>query len=421
MGPACAGSVLRVQLGVPNPGYFRDSLLALSFNASERAVEIDPDDPVSWLVKGRVARLVDLTDYTPALFAVRKSLSIDSTNADAWFQLGSINSDLLDDSGRITAWRRAAMLNPTDPQTLAFIGFHYLWTGDYARGVPWTDSAVKLDPTFILARESSAQLALELHRPLDAQRHYEAEISLTKGRQQATPLAMIARAFLALGDSARARAYLKRSERLADLRHPNKHEAVWIGSALAAFGDTSAAVRLLGAYQPEATCTFSCISSAIQAFAGFGGSGGQVCLLQIRRNSSDPAENAESSEFPGIAFVTASVCSSIFSSRRVLQVDFPVPVVRHRVSFGGSAPAQEALNPEGIGFFRRGTTVVTRFGGVTIERGRRNRVCWRWSWNEKKIRRGSVRAATATVARIVAEKCAPASGYTRLPKGVKIE
>ncbi|HEU4878421.1 MAG TPA: serine/threonine-protein kinase, partial [Gemmatimonadaceae bacterium] len=156
------------------PGVSRDSLKSLSVSASERAIELNPDDPLSWLVKERVSRLIDPVDFTPAIFALKKSLSMDSTNADAWFDRGIMSQNLLNDAGAIAAWIKATTLNPVDVQTLSFIGLHYMWNGQYARALPWVDSAVALDPTFVLARDAAGQIADALDRPGDGVRHYEA-------------------------------------------------------------------------------------------------------------------------------------------------------------------------------------------------------------------------------------------------------
>ncbi|HUQ46770.1 MAG TPA: serine/threonine-protein kinase, partial [Gemmatimonadaceae bacterium] len=59
------------------PGIPNDSLLKLSFAASERAVVLAPNDPVTWLVKGRSAFLMDPTNNTPRLFGIRKALALD--------------------------------------------------------------------------------------------------------------------------------------------------------------------------------------------------------------------------------------------------------------------------------------------------------------------------------------------------------
>jgi tetratricopeptide (TPR) repeat protein/tRNA A-37 threonylcarbamoyl transferase component Bud32 len=234
------------------PGIDRDSLVSLSVRASDRAVQLAPDDPMSWHVKGRASRLLDPTNMGPALFDLRKSLALDSTNADAWYDLGTTYQELLDDEHALAAWRRAADLNPTDVQTLSFLGFHYLWAGNYDEGARWTDIAVRLDPTFITARESSAQLALERGRASDAQRHYEAELRLTSGRQQGTIYGMLAIAMMDQGDTASGRNYLDKAKRIANVKNPNRHEAAWIGAAMAAAGDTAGAVRLMELYQPRA-------------------------------------------------------------------------------------------------------------------------------------------------------------------------
>jgi tRNA A-37 threonylcarbamoyl transferase component Bud32 len=233
------------------PGIPNDSLLALAVAASERAVILAPDDPVTWLVKGRSSFLMDPTDNGPRLFGIRKSLALDSTYVPAWFELGLVMQERQDDSAALAAWQRAATLDPSNTETLSFIALHYLWTGEYEKGVVWADSAVNLDPTYTLARDATGQLALELGRPLDSQRQFEIQARLTSGREQGNSFAMIAKAYAARGAMANAREYVKRASELIDMRHPVKHGAAYMGAALAAVGDTVGALRVMKAYEPR--------------------------------------------------------------------------------------------------------------------------------------------------------------------------
>ena len=233
------------------PGLTPDSLLHLSVNASQRAVDLDPNDAVSWLAKSRVARLVDPADYTSVLASLRRSLSIDSTNADAWFALGTANQDMLNDGAALRAFMRSAALNPADAQTIAFIAYHHMWNGRYAQAKPWADSSIALQSTFVLGRQIATQIAMEMGNPADARRHAEAEVQITTGREQALALPSLARAIAAQGDSAAARAFVKRAMTLIDPTSPNAHEAAYVGAGLAAVGDTARALRLLSAYQPR--------------------------------------------------------------------------------------------------------------------------------------------------------------------------
>jgi tetratricopeptide (TPR) repeat protein len=238
------------------PGISRDSLMSLSVSASERAVELNPDDPLSWIVKERVSRLIDPVDFTPAIFALKKSLSMDSTNADAWFDHGIMSQNMLDDAGAIAAWTKAATLNPVDVQTLSFIGLHYMWNDEYRKAVPWVDSAVALDPTFVLARDAAGQVADGLGRPEDGVRHYEAALQVTHGVEQAEPYAQLARSLVLKGDIAAAKTAVSRAEALIDFNHPTSHQALYLAAALAALGDTTKAVKLLSAYDPRGDLHF---------------------------------------------------------------------------------------------------------------------------------------------------------------------
>lgn len=234
------------------PGISRDSLLHLAVAASERAIEVGPDNAGSWLAKGRVSRLVDPLDNGPALFAIHKSLSIDSTDAGAWHELALMEQENLNDSAAGDAWRRSAKLNPNDMQTLTFFGLHYMWNDDYAEGLKLADSAIKLDPTYQIGRTAAGQISVALGRPLDALRHYDVVMKLTNGREQVTPLALMAIAEAALGDRAKAREAINIAKGLFDVKKPAVHEAAYLGAALASVGDTMEAVRLLKAYTPRA-------------------------------------------------------------------------------------------------------------------------------------------------------------------------
>ena len=233
------------------PGIPRDSLIALAVAASSRAIELDPDNAESWLVKARVSRLVDPVDNGPPLFAIRKSLSLDSTDANAWYDLGLVEQESLHDSAARVAWLRSAELNPNDMQTMAFMGQHHLWNDQYEEALKWADSAIKLDPTYQVGRNTTGMIEIALGRPLNALRHFDVVMKLTSGREQVNPLAMMAIAQAALGDRAKARESIRIANGLFDTSKPASHEAVYLGAALAAIGDTAGAVRLMKAYEPR--------------------------------------------------------------------------------------------------------------------------------------------------------------------------
>lgn len=234
------------------PGISRDSLLRLGVAASDRAIELAPDNATSWLAKGRVSKLVDPVDTKPALFAIRKSLSLDSTDGGAWHELALMEQENLNDSIAIDAWMHSANVDPNDMQTLAFIGLHYMWNNDYKEGLKWADSAIKLDPTYQVGRTAAGQIAVAAGKPLDAIRHYDIVMKLTNGREQVTPLALMAIAEATLGDRAKARESINIAKGLFDVNKPAVHEAAYVGAALAAIGDTVEAVRVLKAYVPRA-------------------------------------------------------------------------------------------------------------------------------------------------------------------------
>ena len=233
------------------PGFSDDSLVAIARRASEKAIVLAPDDPVTWVVKSRVSRMMDPTDNLPRLFQLRKAIALDSTYAAAWFELGLVTEEQLDDSAALAAFARAAQLDPSNTEVLSFLGLHYVWTGEYEKGMKWGDSAVNLDPTYALARDATGQLALELGRLSESQRQFEIQARLNKGREVGNSYAMLARVYALEGNVGRAHDYLNRAYQIIDSVRPNRHEAAWMATALAAMHDTLGAVHFMQKYEPR--------------------------------------------------------------------------------------------------------------------------------------------------------------------------
>jgi len=232
-----------------------DSLLAFAVRASRRALELDSSSAEAWTVAGKVAGTVDLEDRAATINALGHAIALDSTYAEAWFELGLAHEEALHPTEAERAWLRAASLSPTNVQVLAFLAYHYLWYDDYASGTRWADSAVAVDPTYFLARDAAAFLALATGRADVAIRHGEAE-QRTRGHEPPLPYCLIAAALARSGESGDARRYALQAESLANSTRPSKHEAVYLAIAWSAIGDTARAIRWLSAYAPRADLHF---------------------------------------------------------------------------------------------------------------------------------------------------------------------
>jgi len=232
------------------PGRSNDSLLSLAVRTSRRAVALDSGSAEAWTVAGKVAGTVDLEDRAATLHAVQRALALDSTYAEAWFELGLAYEESLRPKEAERAWLRAAELSPTNVQVLAFLGFHHLWYGNSLTGARWADSAIALEPTYVLARDAAAFLALAMRRPEVAVRHADAMVR-ARGNEAHLPPSVLAIAMARQGHFARARQYAIEAEKAVAAPMPSKHESVHLAAAWAAVGDTARANRWLTSYAPQ--------------------------------------------------------------------------------------------------------------------------------------------------------------------------
>ncbi len=248
MARAAQFAVLR---GFSVPGRSRDSLVALAIAASQRAVTLDSSAADVWLSRARVMETVEPTSRTTVLADLKRALAADSTNGDAWFLLGRAREELLDSAGARAAYERAVPLAPTQVELLAFLGLHYLWSGQPALGVKWADSAIAVDPTYVLGRDVAVQLAIEMRDWPHAEGHLLALERISKGPDLVNALGYSARFASLRGDVATARRNAAAAERIVDSLTLTKHEATGLGEALSAAGDTARAYRWLTIFTPR--------------------------------------------------------------------------------------------------------------------------------------------------------------------------
>ena len=229
-----------------------DSTLRLAIVAADQALINDSSNADAWLARAQVSRGIDPTEATQSLRASRRALSIDSTSAPAWHEIAVATADQGDVAKALGYWRRSVAADPRYTQSLAFMGTAYYWLGKYDSAAFWTDSAVAVDPTYILGRSSSGLVAIARGDFAKAEAAFEAN------RRLATDVEVLnARMGLALGEATAG----NRAAALAELRATEDtvngfsplplHTTVYRAAVYAALGDARGAVRLLERYQPR--------------------------------------------------------------------------------------------------------------------------------------------------------------------------
>jgi len=236
----------------PIPGLAPDSVIPLMVRASDRAVELDSNSVPALVAKSLVLRAVDPTNLVPRFAIVERVVKLDSTSVDGWFQFGSLWQDSLELRRAIAAYRHAVTVRPTHANSLAFIGFVYCWLGQPDSALVWADSAVKVDPSNVLARQAVG-FAHRGRGEWDATRPaYEAAVRLGNGPEQLFGFAGLAELAWRRNDRRAADRILKQAVAHADTLTPTVHGAAYLAWGFAQTGQPERALRLLERYEPRA-------------------------------------------------------------------------------------------------------------------------------------------------------------------------
>jgi tetratricopeptide (TPR) repeat protein len=237
------------QRGFSLPGIAREQLLPKALTAANRALSLDDQNADAWATRGMVAHQIDPVNVGPALRYVRRSLAIDSTRATIWHQLAIMTADSGDMAAALNAWRRSVSLAPAYSQGLAFMGLAHYWRGGYDSAALWVDSAINVDPTYLLAQQSSATIRTELGQFEKAHAHADAAMRLSEDVEYVNSTATKAMVHARAGQASLARALLLSAEVTSGGFEPlPAHTAIWLAEVYAAVGDIDGALKALGRY-----------------------------------------------------------------------------------------------------------------------------------------------------------------------------
>ena len=227
----------------------QDRLLTLAVNAVNRSLELDSSSADAWTTHGMVSQQVDPTEIQTGLRSVRRALALDSSVALTWHFYALMNAERGDLTVAREAWRRSARLAPTFAQGIVFNGFSHYWTGNYDSAAVWVDSALRLDPNYILARQFAAAVQVERRQWRLAEDHANAAVRLSEAIETANSRAQLSIVKARAGNPNLARAELLVAEVLAGNVLPTPpHTVLWLAEAHAALGNVDAALRALGGY-----------------------------------------------------------------------------------------------------------------------------------------------------------------------------
>lgn len=228
------------------PGIPRDSLLSLAVRAVERARAADSTDADAWVAQAMVSRSVDPTDMTPALRAIRRALSLDSLSGPGWVTEAMILAETGDLPKAMAAWEQTTRVAPLYAEGAAFRGQAYLWRRQFDSAQIWLDSAIALDPEYILARSIRGFVAIgqgDFAKGIDA---FDAARRLGDDVEIVNALAGRALAEAGAGRTSEARRLLDRADSLARRYLPAPlHTAIFVAEAYAGLHDVDHAYAWL--------------------------------------------------------------------------------------------------------------------------------------------------------------------------------
>jgi hypothetical protein len=230
------------------PGVARERLVPLADLAVDRAMELDNTSADAWTTHAVVSFQVDPTDLATPRRSVERSLALDSLQPLAWHLFARVNAESGDLTTALDAWRRSVRVGPTYTQGLSFMALGHYWRGAYDSAAVWADSAIRVDNSNALARQTSSLIEVERGRFTTAEDHAQAALRLAEDVELVNARANLALVRARAGNANLARAEILAAEVGGGIYLSLLHTAVYMAEAKAAVGDIDGALTALGRY-----------------------------------------------------------------------------------------------------------------------------------------------------------------------------
>jgi len=233
------------------PGIPRDSVLRLAVATIDRALSLDENYADAWVTRSHLARQVDPTDIGSILRSARRAVALDSSSAPAWHALAIGLAESGDLEGALRAWRRCVAADPVYTQGLAFLALGHFWLRNYDSAAVWADSAIAVDPNFLLSQSTAGSIAVERGRTVRARAGFAAARRLSTEVEVVNALAGSALAEARAAHPSRAWSLLRQADSSAAGYTPTPlHTAIYVAEAYAALAQPDRAMAWLGRYAP---------------------------------------------------------------------------------------------------------------------------------------------------------------------------
>ena len=213
--------------------------------AGDRALEADSMNATAWIARATTLYLIEPTTRQSAIRALHRAIALDSSSADAWFLHGSYHEDALDADSALMGYRRATTIRPTHPPALAFLALHYMWRRHPDTAITWADSAVRSNPTNILARQARGMVLIQQGRITEAEDDFAAVVGLGQGPERVWGWTGLATIAARRRDRRAADSLIARAIADADTLRPTLHEAVYMAWMYVETGQRDRALAIL--------------------------------------------------------------------------------------------------------------------------------------------------------------------------------
>ena len=148
LGRQAYGYALLLYYGWTYHNLAADSLLARGQASADRALRADSTVAEAWLARGRILEVLHPRTYEGAIASYRRAAALDPRNPEVFNMLGASLRELGDDSAAVDAFHHALSLDPDRATTLVLLGVQASLERRYDEALGWADSALAVDQGF---------------------------------------------------------------------------------------------------------------------------------------------------------------------------------------------------------------------------------------------------------------------------------